>query len=343
MNPRLSPDGLRRRRPTTATISTYLCAALFVAVLLAPTLAAQDNRQEEIAATLSTGRVIFCVTKDSIVVAALPGGGEVGAHPPGVVALNSGRVGVVLGATDWSNGAAKPFRLDAELPAIASNSNSAPTPVTDAPIDPNRPTAIEGIGIALLEALRPQVTAIHSKLDLAPDEPMVVLLLADYVENYGPEIWELRYTVRQRDLGNGYWDTQPLRPGYNQLYPPEKGQPRTFMEISYPEDKTRPTLAALLQKGDPQLQRLASASKESTQAIDAFLKGDSRKAATAPVIDFLRGALPDPTDANALVLAKLDTDRGFQWILKPAAAPPPPTTKPREPEAPTLRRYEQPH
>ncbi len=60
------------------------------------------------------------------------------------------------------------------------------------------------------------------------------MLLADYVENYGPEIWSLKYRIQQDNLGNDYWETHILRPAYYQLYPPEKGSARTFMEAQYP-------------------------------------------------------------------------------------------------------------
>jgi hypothetical protein len=39
-------------------------------------------------------------------------------------------------------------------------------------------------------------------------------------------------------------------------------------------------------------------------------------------------------------MALIDFDRGFRWLIEPpeAAVPPPADTKPREPDAPTLRR-----
>ena len=42
----------------------------------------------------------------------------------------------------------------------------------------------------------------------------------------------------------------------------------------------------------------------------------------------------------AIALARLDAERGFQWLIAPEEAPPPPSqTKPREPGAPSLRKY----
>ena len=93
----------------------------------------------------------------------------------------------------WNQGSAgKTVRLDAELPQAAANATRRPTQTNVAP-DPNEPSDIEQIGVGVLELLRPLVGQLHRKLDLAPDEPLVELLLADYAENYGPEIWSLKY------------------------------------------------------------------------------------------------------------------------------------------------------
>jgi hypothetical protein len=330
-----------RPLPSKIALAAALAAGTLIAALVP--LAAQQDRPQEIVATLYAGRVIFCVTRDGILVATVEGGGEQGSRPPAIVPVDSGRVGVLLGAAEWNSpgSGAKPLRLDAELPQAAANSIHR-SPVTSAPVDLSQPSEIEDIGVAMLDVMRPQVTAIHHKLDLAPDEPLVELLLADYVEKYGPEIWVLQYRIRQQALGNDYWETRPLRPAYVQLYPPEKGKPRTFMEVAYPESPSQgqDTLLAQLYRHDPQIDQIANASTEMSQAIAAILQGDSRKTNAAPVADFLRAALPALAANQAkFALAKLDQERGFQWLVAPPEPLPPPTeTKPQEPDAPSLRK-----
>jgi len=161
---------------------------------------------EEIVATLSAGHVVWCVTRDSILVAAVGGGDEQGSHLPAILPISSFRMGVLLGAVDWNQGSAgKAVRLDAELPQAAANATRRPTKTNAAP-DPNEPSDIEQIGVGVLELLRPLVSQLHRKLDLAPNEPLVEVLLADYAENYGPEIWSLKYRIQQDNLGNDYWE-----------------------------------------------------------------------------------------------------------------------------------------
>jgi hypothetical protein len=333
---------MRRFIPAVALVAAFAISAGFVP---SPSPAAQLERYQEVAATLATGRVVFCVTKDSVLVGALEGGGEPGSRPPAVVPVNGGTIGVILGAVEWSSPGAgqNAFRLDAELPHAASSAPPA-NPVTSA-ADLSQPMQIENIGIGVLELLRPQVEQIHHKLDLAPDEPILEILLADYVQDYGPEIWSLQYRVRQQTLGNDYWETRPLRPAYNQIYPPEKGQPRTFIEVRYPDKQTQPSLLDQLRQHDPQLAPIANASPELTQAMASILKGESQKAVTEPVVNFLRAALPALGGANAKVaLAKLDEDRGFQWVMAPVEpVPPSKQTTPQDPTAPSLRKYTQPN
>jgi hypothetical protein len=209
--------------------------------------------------------------------------------------------------------------------------------------DPSEPTDIEQIGVGGLELLRPLVSQLHHKLDLAPDEPLFEILLADYAENYGPEIWSLQYRIRQDNLGNDYWETHILRPAYYQIYPPEKGSAHTFMEAQYPGNLPSLGLVTRLAQNDPQIMRSRSASTAVDQAVKAIADGHSEKAAGGPVADFLRVSLPDIAGNKAgLALAQLDAKRGFQWIVPPTEAPPPPLptqTKPAEPGAPSLRKY----
>ena len=311
-------------------------------ILLAPKLSAQDNRGGEIVANLATGRVIFCVTHDAIVVAATAGGGEVGSRPPAVLPVSSGRIGVLLGAIDWTTpDTAKVMRLDSELPAAAANALRRPK---EKPAQ--EPSEIEAIGVGMLEQIRPLVDQIHHKLDLAPDEPIVEMMLVDYVIDYGPEIWNLQYRVRQENLGNDFWQTRIVRPAYVQLYPPEKGQPHTFIEADYPSTIPELKLAERVARPDPQLDRIAHSSREISAAVAFIAAGNSAKAAPSPTSDFMRAAIPlAGGNEQTLVMALLDMNRGFQWVLAPQESIPPGKTQtqpgrsqPSEPDAPSLRK-----
>jgi len=321
--------------------------ALIIAATSSAPVASQEERSQEVVANLAAGRVLFCVTRDAILVASVEGAAEPGSQPPTIMPINAGRIAIVLGANEWSSPGSgqKVYRLDAALPQAAIRPQAPRQPGEPPPsVDPSQPTEIENIGIAMLEILRPQVAQIHHKLDLAPDEPLVELLVADYVANYGPEIWSMQYRVRQQLLTNDFWDTRPLRPSYVQLYPPEKGKPRTFIEVSYPGQQKQPALIDQLNGHDPQLDRITSASPQTAQAVAAVLAGSSNKTAAAPMVDFLRAALPILAGNNSKIsLAKLDEARGFQWLLAPAEPPPPPAkTGPEEPARPSLRKYTQP-
>lgn len=319
-----------------------LALALVPFLILVPARSrAQENRGGEIVANLATGRVILCVAHDAIIVAATGGGGEIGSHPPAVLPVSSGRIGVLVGAIDWTApDSAKVTRLDAELPAAAANALRRPK---QKPAE--EPSEIEDIGVGMLEQIRPLVDQIHHKLDLTPDEPLVELILVDYVQNYGPEIWNLQYRVRQENLGNDFWQTHILRPAYIQLYPPEKGQPRTFIETDYPETIQNLQLTERLARHDPQLDRLARSSREISEAVDSIASGNSVKALPSPTSDFMRAAIPlAGGNEQNLVMALLDMNRGFQWVLAPREPIPPGKTQqqpgqaqPAEPDAPSLR------
>jgi hypothetical protein len=341
----------RKNRSTRLAWPAVLLAALaglLFAASPAP-VASQEERGQEVAATLSAGHVLFCVTRDAIFVASVEGQAEPGSQPPAIVPVNSGRIGVILGANEWSSPGSgqKPLRLDSALPKAARRPEPPPRAAGEpAPrIDLSQPTEIEDIAINMLEALRPQVAQIHHKLDLAPDEPLLEILLADYVLDYGPEIWRLEYHIKQQALGGDFWDTRPLRPSYEQIYPPEKGKPRTFIDVSYPAKQSGPALVDFLMGQNAQLDRIASATPQTAQAVAAVRGGTSNKAASDAMSDFLRAALPAVAGSNAKVsIARLDEMRGFQWVLAPAIPPPAPSpsqTGPPEPDRPSLRKYTQ--
>jgi hypothetical protein len=344
------------RRPRRAGVAAgFLCCgtgmlgmaallAVFVPPVAPPARAAQV-RAVNMALRRAAGRVVFCVTKDTIIVAAvddgtataLPAPGGAAPRLPAIVPLGAGRVAVVLGATDWTrDDAGKPTLLDEELPAMAGRVFSAAEKL--APLDQSA-TDIESLGVTVLEFVRPFVADIHYQLDLAPDEPLIEVLVAGYTEGYGPEIWDLHYRVQQRNLGSDYWDTRPLRPSYYQLYPPEKGQPRTFVEAQYPA-KVAPLGLARAALSDPAVARIHSASPDIDETIAAILKGESNKAETRPTEDFLRLAIPAVAGAQAkFAVAAIDQQYRFQWVLAPEDAPAAPAETSAQPG--TLRQQEQ--
>lgn len=318
------------------SLTRLFLAFAFCQLIALPAAAPAQENAGEIVANLATGRAIFCVTKDAIIVAATSGGGEVGSRPPAVLPVSSGRIGILLGAIDWTApDTGKATRFDAELPAVAANALRRPSQKPS-----EEPSEIEDIGVGVLELIRPIVDQIHHKLDLAPDEPLVELILVDYVQNYGPEIWNLQYRVRQENLANDFWQTRILRPAYVQLYPPEKGQPRTFIEADYPANLPQLQLAQRVAQPDPLLDRIAHSSRDVADAVALVAAGNSTKAQSSPISDFMRAAVPAAGgNEQNLIMAALDMNRGFQWILPPQEPIPPgkTQTQPSEPDAPSLR------
>jgi hypothetical protein len=135
-----------------------------------------------------------------------------------------------------------------------------------------------------------------------------------------------------------------MRPAYYQLYPPEKGQPRTFVEVQYPA-KLAPLGIARAAQSDAQVERIRSSSPEMNAAVTAILNGESIKANSRPVEDFLRLAMPVIAGAQAkLAIGALDELAHFQWLLAPEDARSAPAetdarpATPAEPEKPSLRR-----
>ena len=317
-------------------LSALLCIHLWLAV---GSLHAQESRQE-VVASLAAGRVVVYVANDGIVIAAAePAAGSVepGSHPPAVFPLGGSRVGILVGAVEWvlPGSGRPPVRLDRELPRLASEA----APLRRQP-EPGQASDIESIGVALLERLRAVAGEFHHKLDLKPEEPLLELLLVNYLEGYGPEVWELKYRVAQDVLRGDFWRTRVLRPSYTQLYPPEKGQPRTLIEVRYPPDASGPTLLGLLNQNDPRLARLRTADPAMTRATEHLERGQGNKASADDAAAFLRAALVAISSTNAkLTLGVLREDKGIEWVL----APPEPLQKAdegklREPGAPTLRK-----
>ncbi|MGH9678809.1 MAG: hypothetical protein ACRD4Y_02555, partial [Candidatus Acidiferrales bacterium] len=144
---------------------------------------AQDGPEQELAVNLVEGRAVICAAKDGIILATIDTHGEQGSPPPRVMMLGPQRAGVILGAVEWVKPESKdePIRLDAELPRlIASATNTAGQQAS-----PNSASDIESIGIAVLERVRTLAEVFHHKIDLPEDEPLIRVVLAGYVQDYG--------------------------------------------------------------------------------------------------------------------------------------------------------------
>ena len=323
-------------------LSVYICVHLW---FLPPAVLAQEAGDQEIAVNLSEGRVVICAAKDGIILAAMDAHSEAGSTAPAITILSVERMGVMLGAVEWEqpDSKDKPVRLDNEFRGlVAAALNTAGQKDQGF-----RASDIESIGIAVLERVRVVAGLLHHKINLGEDEPLIRIVLAGYVRDYGPEAWTIDYRIRQDDLGNDIWRTRVLRPSYNQLYPPEKGRPKTLIEVRYPPENRatgEPELLDLLQQNDSRLTKIRAANEIEAKSVTLVVQGQSQKSDAASLVTFLKAALPAVTPPETkLTMAMVDYDRGFQWILQPPKAPAPPPGEtpqektPEEPERPTLR------
>src|SRR6266446_3132626 len=171
-------------------LSVFICVHLW---LLPPSASAQEETAQEVAVNLSEGRVVICAAKDGIIVATADEHTEPGSRQPVVVTLSALRAGVLLGAVEWiqPESSDKHIRLDGELERIAAVAlNTSGRPKSgDAASD------IESIGVALLERVREVAGQLHHKINLGEDEPLLRLVLVDYVPDYGPEAWAIDYHI----------------------------------------------------------------------------------------------------------------------------------------------------
>ncbi|MBZ5662558.1 MAG: hypothetical protein LAO08_19315 [Acidobacteriia bacterium] len=292
------------------------------------------------AVNLAEGRVVICAAKDGIVVAAVDAHTEPDSPPPVVVALGGSRAAVMMGAVEWVQPESKdaPARLDAEFPRLAAAALHSPVQQKDA----DSASDIEALGVAVLERLRLLAGQLHNKISMGEDEPLLRIVLVDYVEGYGPEAWTLDYHIRQEELASGYWQTRVLRPSYTQLYPPDKGKPRTLLEVRYPpadRAKDEHELLDLLHQNDARLSAIRAANQIVAKSVASVVDGQSQKSMAAADVEFLKLALRAVVPQQAQVtMANVDYEKGFQWILEPprSTEPPPAETKPQEPGAPSL-------
>jgi hypothetical protein len=326
--------------------------AAIVLLLLAPVWlpcpianSQSKEREDEIIANLAGGRVIVHVTKDDVIVfGAIDQPVEVGSIPPRVMEIDNAHAGVLLGASEWRLPAdPKPVRLDRDFQRIAGRDPRIRTDPNEAEPD------LEAIGVSFLERLRPLVGQLHHKIEVAADEPLFELVVIGYAPNhYGPEVWTVEYRVQQEQVGvrSEYWQTRILRPRFTQLYPPEKHAPRTIVEARYPANTKGPTVMELIQGNDPRVAQLRGGEPRFAKVLETVNRGQAQKAVSLDASDFLRALLPLIAGKQPFVLAKMDEERGLEWIVQPEEpvdkAEKAKEDKNRPPDAPSLRRKPQP-
>lgn len=299
---------------------------------------------DEIVANLAGGRVIVHVAGDKIVLAAIDQPLEIKSVPPRLMDLDITHVAILLGATEWQLPAqAEPVRLDRNFARLTKKDPRYQSDPNEAEPD------LEQIGVSFLEKLRPLVAQLHHKIELRAEEAIFEVVVIGYApDNYGPEVWVVEYHVEQEQAGTSedYLQTRVLRPRYTQLYPPEKHQPRTLIEMRYPADLKDPPLRGLIQSNDPKIGKLRDAEPRFAKVLDLINKGQAQKANGVDATDFLRAALPLIAGNQRFILATMEQQHGFEWIVPPEEGPdanvPPAEDKNRPPEAPTLRRKPKP-
>jgi hypothetical protein len=312
---------------------------LALAVLRSPGSPARAQEGvQEVVANLAAGRVVICVAGDGIAIGALESRLEPATRAPVIVPLSRARVGILLGAVDWVAPATgrELASLEAALPEVASAAVERPHPRLEEPASP-----LEQIGLGMLERLRAAAELLHSQLDLPEQEPVLELVVVETTGADGPEVWNLQFRIKQEPLRGDYWQTRVLRPSYVGLYPPDKHQPHTLIEVHYPADDGHPFLRDLLAQHDPRLARIPAADPGLASAVDKLVAGDSRKAHVADAANFLRAAFTNlDSEGAGEAIGELDSRGGFSWLLAPPKPPKKAETSPqsRPPGAPTLRK-----
>jgi hypothetical protein len=324
-----------------------LCAVVLAAMMfaLASPAGAQETYEEpsqDIVVDLAAGRVVILVVKDAILIGTVENPIEAETRPPVPVRLGSERVGMLLGAVDWFSPSTQQnlARLDRELPGLRrSQGGASSAPHLQGTQGGSEATDIEAIGQGLLERLNGLAKGFHNKISLPADEPLAEVIVADYLAGYGPEVWQLTYSIEQNLTEHeDYWNTRVLRPQYLQFWPPEKKDPKTLVEFDYPPENAPASLLDLLRQKDPRLEAIVSSDAKMAEIADHLLNGESNKILAVDATQFLRAALNVLTPPKARqTMAVIGVESGFQWILQPPVEPVQPgQQKEREPGAPSL-------
>lgn len=340
-------DASRRRSrfpPRHRRVMLIFCILLAVFSLVSLSTVAQEVEappSEEIVANLAAGRVIVAVVKDAILIGTIENPIEVQTHPPIPVAVTSVRAEVLLGAVDWVSPSSQIqiARLDRELPRLRGTAGPG-TPSLRSEHASGEATDLESIGQAVFARFNEVLKDVHGKITLPQGEPLAQLIVADYARDYGPEVWQLSFDLKQEFQREDYFDSSVAHPVFLQFWPPEKGQPRELIEFQYPPESPSPMLMELLRQSDSRIEKLKSSDKKMAEVANLLLSGQSGKILSADAIQFLRAALDMLTPPKARqTLAIITIDEGLHWIVKPPAeskSPPSPGEKERPPDAPSL-------
>lgn len=331
---------LRTHLPCLASLAS-VCAIVLCAIIASAAIgvapASAQTGDQEIIANLAAGKTVIWVARDAILVGTESRKVETGSLAPVVVPLDSGHVAILFGAVEWQQpgSTVAPIKLGALLASLHGIAGKA---LPTFAVEKDEASDIEVLGIGFLDTIRTVTSRIHHKLDLKPDEPLVEMILADFAPGYGPEVWRLSYRVKQTELRDDFWDTQALRPAFDQLYPPEKKDPKVLVEFDYPGGgPPGHTMNDLLGQNDPRLRPIRAADPKVAEAAQKIVDGASNKADPQAASAFLKNALQAtaPQDSQLSLAVLYDDDR-FEWVIEP---PEQPTSSPkRDSDAPSLRR-----
>jgi hypothetical protein len=299
-----------------------------------------EEPSQEIVVNLAAGRVVVFVAKDAILIGTVEKPIEAGARLPVPTQLGSERAGVFMGAVEWIAPAKQQTlaRLDRELPRLRKTAGPA-SPHLQADPAGTEASDIEAVGQGLLERLNALASGLHNKISLPAEEPLADVIVADYLSGYGPEVWQLNFSVVQNLTEHeDYWNTRVLRPIYLQFWPPEKKDPKTLVEFNYPPENATTSILELLRQKDPRLQAMVSSDAKMGAVASHLLQGESMKVLAVDATQFLRAALDAITPPKSReTMAIIGMDTGFQWVLQPPQEPVlPGQQKEREPGAPSL-------
>jgi hypothetical protein len=293
-----------------------------------------SERDTEVVANLATGRVYILITKNGIIVGVAGAPAEPGSLPPRIVQLADRKLAVLLGAVDWQDPVSgkQLASFASELGHLRPLSGVAP-PQLNRESTEGPAADIEVTGLGVFEKLRGLAEMLHGPLQLGRDQSALQIILTDFVEDYGPEVWTVDYSFTQEELriGSDYWETHVTRPRYMQLWPPEKGQPHSLVVLGYPAaEGGAAAQAELLHAADAAESQAAVA--EVKQAISA---GDTRKLDANHAVTFMRAALSSLGGGTGnFAIAAIGEKTGFAWIVKQSA--PAGIKKQRPPGAPSL-------
>lgn len=325
-------EGLLHRAQFAAILAAAVLPAAWISAYRTVAQESSAKAGQELVANLAAGRVVIAVVKDAILIGTVENPIEAETRTPAPVEMETSRVGIILGAIDWFSPSSQQqvARLDKELPHLKAY-QVAVTPHLLPSQGGEEASDIETVGLGLQQRLNEIAKGLHGKVDLPENEPLAELIVADYVPSYGPEVWQLTFAMKQSQQKGDYWDTRVLKPTYLQFWPPEKGQPKTLIEFSYPPENAPTPLLEMLRQKDPRLERIRDSDPQMALVADELLKGESNKLYAADTTQFLRAALAAIADPKSRqTVAAIGVEKGFFWVLPPPAEATPRRPSPEE-------------